>query len=509
MASESASLPSMDFRLYSSLTRSVETITPHNPGELSYYACGPTVYSYAHIGNFRSFLTADLIIRVAQAIGWKTKFVVNITDVGHLSDDDYADCLGEDKMQRALYSKEGEAFSNIWDLARYYDGAFLADWKVLNLTLPDVQPRATEHITQQIESIEKLIGKGHAYETSLGVYFHVPSFAAYGKLSGNKDVADLSGSRDVTIDPEKRDPRDFALWKKDERHLMRWFSPWGWGYPGWHIECSAMAIKYLGPTIDIHSGGVDNRFPHHECEIAQSEAMTGKEFVKYWVHTAHLQVEGKRMGKSNKNFFTVRDLTEGQQRNEPVDPRALRMALTSGKYRDPFNFTFEQLRACGKAVKRIQSAYDLVVEAARLKTDGPDLLGGQLEERYQAALKGMLNDLNTSEAYAQVSGGVSFILRQDKPISTKSATSALNWFEQINSLLGIVRNIHKVSEGDLARKNDTDNIPSEIQGLVVERDEARRIRNFKRADEIRAQLLSKGYEIVDGADGVKVKQVKA
>ncbi|RMH60158.1 MAG: cysteine--tRNA ligase, partial [Bacteroidetes bacterium] len=225
------------FRLYNTLTHRVEPIELLEPGHLRFYSCGPTVYSYAHIGNFRSFLTADLILRTARAIGWKTTYVSNITDVGHLTEDDVADAGGEDKMARALRSPEGRRFANVWDLARYYTGALLDDWRALNLIEPDVRPRATEHMREQILAVERLIQTGHAYETERGVYFSVPSFEGYGKLSGNREVDRLiegaaAESRDVVQDPDKRDPRDFALWKKDPAHLMQWYSPWGWGFPG-------------------------------------------------------------------------------------------------------------------------------------------------------------------------------------------------------------------------------------------------------------------------------------
>ncbi|MCH8959938.1 MAG: cysteine--tRNA ligase, partial [Bacteroidetes bacterium] len=295
------------FQLYNSLTRRVESLDLLEPGHLRFYACGPTVYSYAHIGNFRSFLTADLILRTAQAIGWETTYVSNVTDVGHLTEDDYADAGGEDRMVKALRSKEGERFANVWDLARYYTEVLLEDWHLLNLREPDVRPRATEHVMQQIKAVEQLLEKGHAYETAQGIYFSVESFPDYGKLSGNTASDQLEeGGRDLVHDAEKHNPRDFALWKKDPTHLMQWHSPWGWGFPGWHIECSVMSMTYLGEQFDLHTGGEDNIFPHHECEIAQAESMTGRPWVRHWVHTRFLQVEGEKMAKSAGNFYTLR-----------------------------------------------------------------------------------------------------------------------------------------------------------------------------------------------------------
>ena len=251
--------------LYNTLTHEVEPVETIEPGHLRFYSCGPTVYTYAHIGNFRSFLTADLIVRTAKAIGWDTTFVSNVTDVGHLTQDDLVDPSGEDKMANAL-EREGERFANIYDLARFYTEALITDWHALNLREPDVRPRATEHVTHQIKAVEQLVDKGHAYETEQGIYFSVESFPEYGKLSGNRSADDLeAGVREELIDdPDKRDPRDFALWKKDPDHLMQWHSPWGWGFPGWHIECSVMSMEYLGDHFDLHTGGEDLIFPHHE-----------------------------------------------------------------------------------------------------------------------------------------------------------------------------------------------------------------------------------------------------
>ncbi|RYG43670.1 cysteine--tRNA ligase, partial [bacterium] len=228
------SLPT--FRLYDSLTREVKPLETQEPGHLKFYTCGPTVYSYAHIGNFRSFLTADLVVRTAAALGVRTTWVTNITDVGHLTQDDVADAGGEDKMERALKSKEGEAFHNVWELAEFYTAAYEEDWARLNLTTPDIRPKATQHVSEQIRATNELIEKGFAYETPTGVYFSVSAFPDYGKLSGNTQDALRSGTREVVQDDNKRDGADFALWKKDEGHLMQWFSPFGWGFPGWHIE---------------------------------------------------------------------------------------------------------------------------------------------------------------------------------------------------------------------------------------------------------------------------------
>ncbi len=354
-----------------------------------------------------------------------------MTDVGHLTEDDVADAAGEDKMQKALESKEGAQFANVWDLARHYTEALLADWQALGLREPDVRPRATEHVREQIEAVAALIASGHAYETSDGVYFHVPSFPAYGQLSGNTDAEALVvDARGTVQDGEKRDPRDFALWKKDDAHLMQWFSPFaegttgGWGFPGWHLECSVMAQKYLGETIDLHGGGEDLRFPHHECEIAQAEALSGKPFSRYWVHTRFLQVEGEKMSKSKGNFLTVHELIappdDGGRADwgAPVDPLALRLVLISGHYARPFNLTRKALDDAAKNVKRFAEALD-AAEAA--SGDGPDVLSEALVAAGDDMLAAMADDLNTPIAIAAALRGANAVLAaaRSEPLSAR------------------------------------------------------------------------------------------
>lgn len=324
----------------------MKPLEPAEPGHLKFYSCGPTVYNLAHIGNFRTFITADLIVRVAEALGWRVSYVSNITDVGHLTQDDVADATGEDKMTVALRSA-GQQFANVWDLARFYADAFIEDWHRLNLREPLVRPRATEHMREQILAVDQLVKSDHAYATASGVYFRLSSFPEHGKLSGNVDKEQLQVAvRDVVVDENKEHPGDFALWKKDDRHLMQWFSPWGWGFPGWHIECSAMAMKYLGETLDLHAGGEDLVFPHHESEIAQSESLTGKPFSHHWIHTRFLVVEGEKMSKSKGNFYTVRDLVDELGH----DPIALRFSLMATPYNKPLNFTMQSLSDAGKNV---------------------------------------------------------------------------------------------------------------------------------------------------------------
>ncbi|MEM1118491.1 MAG: cysteine--tRNA ligase [Bacteroidota bacterium] len=509
-------------RLTNTLRREVETIEPAASGPdgrplLRFYSCGPTVYSYAHIGNFRTFLTADLVVRTARALGWDVRYVSNVTDVGHLTEDDVADGGGEDKMAKALASKEGERFENVWDLARHYTEALLADWRALGMIEPDVRPRATEHVREQIQAVQDLIEADHAYETADGVYFHVPSFPDYGKLSGNRDAEGLvegaaSASREVVRDTGKRDPRDFALWKKDASHLMQWHSPFaegeagGWGFPGWHLECSVMAQKYLGETIDLHGGGEDLRFPHHECEIAQAEALTGQPFSRYWMHTRFLQVEGEKMSKSKGNFLTVRDLTASvadggrEDWGAPVDPLALRTVLISGQYAKPFNFTRKALDDARKNRRRYVEALAAVAEAETAPRDGADRLGDDLAAAVADALAALADDLNTPVALAAGLRGANAILKahRDTSLSTSEAAAARRFLERIDALLGIVG-----TEAEAPPEAADDGLAEQVEALIVERADARAAKDWPRADEIRDELDALGVEVMDTASGTE------
>ena len=487
--------------LFNTLTRRLEPVEPIEPGHLRFYSCGPTVYTTAHIGNFRSFLTADLILRTARAIGLRTSYVSNITDVGHLTEDDYADAGGEDKMARALQSKEGRQFASIYDLARHYTSVLLEDWSALNLVEPTVRPRATEHITQQIEAIQQLIEKGHAYETERGVYFSVGSFPGYGRLSGNDTAEQLSQTvRDVVVDSDKRDPRDFALWKKDEKHLMQWYSPFGRGFPGWHIECSVMSMHYLGETFDIHAGGEDLIFPHHECEIAQAESLTGKPFANYWVHTRFLQVEGEKMSKSKGNFFTLRDLVAPEPEGRGIHPLVVRLALMSGQYRKPFNFTKKTLRDSMRLRERFVEAGRRVDAAVDADARGDDRLGERLDAIYERTLDAMLDDLNTPAAIAAALDGAKLISGMGDALNGSSAQSARSWLERINDLLGFID--HDIEyDADAGRTAAVDELAPKVEALLNERTEARRSRDFARADAIRDELDALGIEVMDGANG--------
>ena len=493
------------FRLHNTLSRQVEEVKTLEPGHLRFYSCGPTVYSFAHIGNFRTFLSGDLVVRTAQALGWKVTYVSNITDVGHLTEDDVADASGEDKMAKGLRSKEGQKFVNVWDLAEFYADAFKDDWRRMNLKEPLVWPKATQHMREQIAGIQKLIADGHAYETPTGVYFSVESFKDYGKLSGNTDQKKLLREvREVVSDDNKRHPADFALWKKDDKHLMQWFSPWGWGFPGWHIECSVMAMQYLGETLDLHAGGEDLVFPHHECEIAQSESLTGKPFCPHWMHTRFLQVDGEKMSKSKGNWFTVRALI-GERR---VDPLALRYALISVPYGKPLNFTIQTLEDSMKAIERFKECDKLAAEAAAKGKDGDDALGESLARLYNEALTAMCDDLNTSIALSKAYEGTKVILRDAGSLTKAEGASAKKWLDQINDLLGIIRAEYD-EFGDLCAGKSSgmpDGEADQIEALIKERDDAKKAKDFGKADEIRKRLDAMNIELRDTPEGTVWKR---
>ena len=482
-----------EFRLYDTLENRLKPLELGEPNHLRFYSCGPTVYSYAHIGNFRSFLTADLVVRTARALGWRVTWVTNITDVGHLTQDDMADAGGEDKMERALKSKEGERFANVWDLAEYYEDAYKEDWRRLNLSEPEVRPRATQHVREQILAAQELIDKGFAYETPTGVYFSVASFPEYGKLSGNtQENLKKNVREELVVDDNKRDPADFAVWKKDDKHLMQWYSPFDWGFPGWHIECSVMARQYLGDTIDLHSGGEDNIFPHHECEIAQSEALTGKKFSRQWIHTRFLQVNGEKMSKSLGNFYTVRGLLE-----KGADPLAIRWTLLTGHYNKQLNFTDQGLEDAGRHVDRLRKAWDLAESSAG---DGPNNLGSELELLYGEALAAMANDLNTSVALAKALEGARAILREGDGMSSESGRAATQFLTKINDLLGIVRHEQEQTAPAIAKPAVDE---AKILGLIEERNLAKKAKDFARADAIRHELAAEGIELRDTPGGTE------
>lgn len=453
-------------KIYNSLSRKIEEFKPIKKGEVGIYTCGPTIYDYAHIGNFRTYLTSDLIVRTLSQEGYKVNFVMNLTDVGHLTGDNSGDAdTGIDRMEKGA-NRENK---NAWDIAKFYEDAFLKDFDRMNYIKPFVFPKPTEHINEQIQMVQKLIDKGLAYETIDGIYFDTKAFEKLGYKYG--DLSDLDqikeGAR-VEPNPNKHDPRDFALWKKSEkpgeRH-MEWESPWGIGFPGWHIECSAMSTKYLGDTFDIHIGGEDLRQTHHPNEIAQSEGATGKKFVNYWIHSAFLKVDNKRMGKSMGNAYTLDQVIE-----KGFSPLDLRYFYMTAHYRDVLNFTWEALEAAHNAREKLNN-YVLSLQKGRnnLQTEKDD----KRKEFAQKFKNAINDDLNMPQALAILWETVkSNISEEDK----------LDLVYSFDEIFGF--NLRDIKEEELS---------DEVKDLIVKREEYRKNKEFDKADEIRDQLSKLGF----------------
>ncbi len=462
-------------RLYNSLSRQVEEVKPVDGRTVKMYSCGPTVYRYIHIGNMRSFMLGDLIRRALRFEGQTVRWIMNITDVGHMTDD--VTDTGRDKMELA----EADEGLSAEQIAEKYTQAFLADADLLNIERADLYPRATAHIAEMIEIIKVLIEKGHAYEVHGTVYYDVTSFPGYGKLSGNTLDALRSGHRqDLEVDPHKRHPGDFALWKKaGPGRRMRWPSPWGEGFPGWHIECSAMSIKHLGDRFDIHTGGNDNKFPHHEDEIAQSEAYAGHPVVSIWVHGGFLQMAGQKMAKSARNIYRVTDLAD-----QGIDPLAYRLLCLGTRYRSEMDFSWESLEGSQHRLATYRRRMADWAEAPR--PDPPSEEARDLDRRFRDAVS---DDLDMPQALVVLNEAVSSAI----PDGDRYALLA-SW----DGVLGL--DLERRARGDTA-------LPAEVADLVRERDEARAARDFARSDALRARLIEMGYEVMDTAEGTKVRRV--
>jgi cysteinyl-tRNA synthetase len=477
-------------KLYNSLTKQKENFRSlseekNKTKKVTMYTCGPTVYDYVHIGNLRSFLVADLLRRFLEFKGYKVKQVMNLTDVGHMTSDAEA---GEDKMEAAARREKKDP----WQIAEFFTKAFFADVEKINLEKAWKYPKATDHVKEMIKIIERLMKNGYAYEVNGSVYFDLSKFSAYGKLSGNT-VDDLLAGARVEVVSEKKNPYDFALWIKNSSHIMQWNSPWGKGYPGWHIECSAMSMKYLGETIDIHTGGEDNKFPHHECEIAQSEGATGKQFVRFWLHVKHLLVDGEKMSKSKNNFYTLAQILE-----KGYSPRALRYLVLSTHYRDSLNFTFDGLEAAEKNLARIDETWTKLNGAIHKKTgEGAGLFAAAEKNLvdFEAALS---DDLNISGALAAL---LNFIRQINaalvRGVSRSEAAIAKRTLLAMDGVLGFGLEIIKEEK-----------IPEAIKKLLQDREQARIAKDWKRSDEVRAEILKLGYTVEDTAEGQKVKSIK-
>ena len=457
-------------RLYNTLSRQKEELRPLRDGVIRIYSCGPTVYRFVHIGNLRTFMLPDLLRRTLEYLGYRTEQVMNITDVGHLTDDTFD--RGEDKMLVAarLESKSPE------DIAAYYTQAFMEDAALVNIRPADHNPRATQYIAQMIELIEKLIGGGHAYEVGGTVYYDIGSFAAYGRLSRNTTDKLLAGSRGE-VDPRKRHPGDFTLWKAAGEHRVQvWPSPWGPGFPGWHIECSAMSMSLLGTTFDIHTGGADNVFPHHEAELAQSEGVTGHRVVNLWLHGGLLMLAGARMAKSAGNFFRVTELVD-----QGFDPLAFRYLALQAKYRTKLNFSIEGLAGADRALAQLRQRVAEWSSGADGASDDQEVEG--FEARFQAALA---DDLDLPAAMALVSE----VIHSSLPAGGKAE---------------LLRRWDRVLGLDLERVAPNVELPAGAPALLEAREKARAARDFETSDRLRDELAAIGVAVTDTAEGQRWK----
>jgi cysteinyl-tRNA synthetase len=460
-------------RLYDSLTRAVQEVDPVEPGHVKMYACGPTVYRYAHLGNLRSFMLYDLIRRALEYEDYRVTEVMNITDVGHMTDESSTEAV--DKMQLAT---EDEGLAPL-EIAEKYTSAVLSDADALGIRRADRYPKATEHIEDMLELTQTLIDRGHAYVVDNGsVYYDVTSFDGYGKLSGNTLDKLREGHRDLETDPRKRHPADFALWKAaGPGRLMKWPSQWGDGFPGWHIECSAMSMKYLGDRFDVHTGGTDLRFPHHEDEIAQSEGAVDHQVVSIWVHAGHLRLSGQKIAKSTGNVVLVADLTERK-----YDPLAFRWLCFQTQYRSEMDFAWEAMAAADQRVKQLRR--HMATWSPSADALGP--AGEAYERRFREALA---NDMHLPGVVALVN---ELDHAADVPPGEKYRLLA-SW----DSVLGL----------DLEREASSDWQPNdEMRAKMSERDAARDRKDYATSDRLRDELAAMGLEVMDGPDGTSVRR---
>ena len=465
-------------QIYNSLTRKKEPFVPLHEGKVGIYACGPTVYNYFHIGNARPFITFDVLRRQLEREGYDVTFVQNFTDI-------------DDKMIR----RANEEGITVKELGERFIAEYYTDAKALGIRPATVHPKATEHIGEIIALITRLIENGKAYATPAGdVYYRVSAFPGYGKLSGqNAEERETGASERLNVETDKESPEDFALWKAQKPGEPAWDSPWGMGRPGWHVECSAMSMKYLGETFDIHCGGKDLLFPHHENEIAQSEGATGKPYVRYWMHNGFINVDNEKMSKSKGNFFTVRDIAK------EYDLEAVRMFMLSAHYRSPINFSRDQIEAANASLNRLYTARDTL---RFQRENGENRPLNEAEQAFTERLKGyekrfddaMDDDMNTADAL-----GAIFEMVKDANVlaqggmSREAAAAALKSLEAVCDVLGL-----------LSKKEDA--LPEEIARLVEERAEARKNKDWARSDALREQITAAGYILEDTKQGQKVRK---
>jgi len=468
--------------IYNTLSKKKEAFEPLNPPFVGMYVCGPTVYDDPHLGHAKSYVSFDVIVRHLRASGYKVRYVQNITDVGHLLGD------ANDGEDRILKKAKLEHLEPV-EIAQKYERHYFRDMDAINVKRPDISSRATGHLPEMIEMVELLIDKGYAYEVDGNVYYEVAKFPAYGKLSGRKVEDMLSGTR-VDSASDKRHPADFALWKKaDPEHLMKWNSPWSVGFPGWHLECSVMSQKYLGETIDIHGGGLDNQFPHHECEIAQSEAAHDKPFVRYFMHNNMVTLNGQKMSKSLGNFVTLTDLYE------QYGAMTVRFFILQGHYRSPQDFSDEALTAAQKGFGRLRDAVAQLRKALGDERPAECELQGPLKAYHDRFFEAMDSDFSTAKALT-----VLFDLAKEVPgmVAAKDAEAigqALSVFEALGGeVLGLTFDDTSINAG--AATED-----ALMQMILAWRHQLRTDKNWPEADRLRDALAAAGISVLDGPDG--------
>lgn len=480
-----------DLHIYNTLSRQKEKFESITDGFVGIYVCGPTVYGDSHLGHAKSYVSFDIVVRYLRYLGYKVRYVQNITDVGHLTDD--AD-QGEDKLEKQAKIEKVEPMA----LAEKYTYNYFRDMDKLGIERPDISPRATGHIIEQIEIVKKLLENGHAYETNGNVYFDVSSDENYGKLSG-RTVEDQESGMRIETASDKRSPEDFALWKKaDDGHIMKWPSPWGMGYPGWHIECSAMSTKYLGEHFDIHGGGMDNQFPHHECEIAQSECAYDEPFANYWMHNNMVTLEGQKMGKSLGNAISLDEFFSGGHEllTRTWDPQVIRFFLLQSHYRSTTDFSEEALAGAENGLHNLQEMLVTIDSASKGSGEKYEL------DHLRTELESKLNDdFNTAQSIALLFEELKKIRKRINSDDTPENVEAIGQFlhDFVEDVLGLWPKTDAVSGG-------TDNKTEQLVELLIElRNKARKNKNFELADTIRDNLNEMGIELMDNPDGTDYK----
>ena len=486
-----------DLYITNSLSRTKELFTPLNPGHVGLYVCGPTVYGDAHLGHARPAITYDVLVRLLRQIGYKVRYVRNITDVGHLEHD--AD-EGEDKIAKKARLEQLEPMEVVQEYTERYHEAM----RELNVAPPSIEPRASGHIIEQIRLVKTILEAGYAYESNGSIYFDVEKYNKdhhYGVLSGRNLEDTVEGTRSLDGQSDKKAPFDFALWKKaSPEHIMHWPSPWSEGFPGWHLECSAMSEKYLGAEFDIHGGGMDLMFPHHECEIAQNVASRGKEGVRYWMHNNMITINGKKMGKSLGNFITLSDLFSGNNSvlSQAYSPMTIRFFILQAHYRSTLDFSNEALQAASKGLAKVLGAARDLKAMAEGKQAG--VASEKVQELYDKAYDALCDDLNTPIALGYIFEAVKLI-NSAKAGSLKLQDADLALLERMFSeiLFGVLG----LKDGGASDGKSAEVISGLMDMILEERKEAKANKDWTKSDKIRNSLTSLGITVKDTKDGVE------